>query len=111
MTIPRKIIPGSVLGTGATTYYTAPANTRCLIKKLTFTNVSSAAVLVTVYLVPSGGAAGDANTIRKQKTVAPLDVFECFEAENQVVEAGGFIQALADVASDITIQGSGIELT
>jgi hypothetical protein len=101
------------LTAAAATYYTAPANTRTIIKKLTFTNpVSSAAArIVTVHLVPSGGAASDTNTITSQKSIAIGQTWECFEAENHILSPGDFVQALADAATDVTMMMSGLEVT
>ncbi len=110
-TTSKKIIPGSQLGISASVYYTAPANTKCIVKKLTCTNVTADARLVTIYLVPAGGSGDDTNTISKTKTLAPYETWECFEAEGHVVESAGSIQALCDAATAVNIQGSGIELT
>ena len=52
---PKKLIQGSQLTASAATYYTAPTNTRTLIKKVTFTNNDTVARTVTLYLVPLGG--------------------------------------------------------
>ena len=109
---PKKIIAGSELTGSAATYYTAPANTRVIIKKLTFTNKHATdAINVTVYLIPSGGAAGDNNTLVDAKAVGPKECWECTQAEGHVLEAAGFIQALASTAAEVTIQGSGVEIT
>ena len=81
MITPKKLFAPAQLTAAAAVYYTVPTNARCIIKKLTFTNpVSSAAARqVTVYLVPNGGAANDADTITSQKVVAIGQTWECFE--------------------------------
>jgi hypothetical protein len=106
-----RIIAGSQLTTGAVAYYTAPANTRCVVKRLTLTNTSAGAVTVTLHLVASGGAAGDTNTITKTRTLAAAETWDCASAEGHVIEAGGTVQALASAATSITIVGSGVEIT
>lgn len=111
MTTAKRLAEGSLLTVSAATYYTTPVNTKCVIKKLTCTNPTAGAVKVTIYLVPSGGSAGDANTIRKVRTVGPYEVFEVYEAEDHVLEAGDFIQALADVGGAVALMASGIEIT
>jgi len=116
MTVAKKIITPAQLTNAAATYYTAPANTKCVIKKLTFTNTSAAPVTVTVYLVPAAGAAGVTNCIWYQVTIPAAAVAvnptrECYEAENQVLEAGDFLQALAATGAVITIQGAGTEIS
>lgn len=110
MITPRQLFDPLQLGVAASILYTAPVNTRCRIINLTFSNTTGAAVTVTVYLVKSGGAAGDANTIRKDKTVGPLDTWQCYEA-NHIIHAGDTIRALASAATSITAMGSGLEVT
>lgn len=113
MITPKKLFAPAQLTGAAATYYTVPANTRCIVKKLTFTNpVSSAAARqVTVYLVPNGGSANDADTLVSQKVVAIGQTWECFECENHILESGDTLQAFADAATDVTIMGSGLEVT
>lgn len=106
----KKIIPGSQLTAAAATYYTAPANTRTKISKLTFTNNDTVARTITLYLVPSGGSAGVTNLLTKAAPVGPGAVYEAFEAEGHVLQPGDTIQALADSASQVTIQASGLEI-
>lgn len=108
--IAKRIISGAQLTVAAATYYTAPANTKTVIKRLTFCNTSANAVTVTLYLVPSAGAAGDANTIAKTKTMFGGETWSCPDAEGHVLEAGGTIQALASAGTSITILGSGVEI-
>ena len=107
---PKKIIPGSLLTASAATYYTAPTNTRTLIKKVTFTNNDTVARTVTLYLVPLGGTASTSNILIKAAPVGPSVTYEGFEVEGQVLEPGGFIQALADSAGQVTLQASGVEI-
>jgi hypothetical protein len=109
--VAKRIISGSQLTATAATYYTAPANTKCVVKRLTFCNTSSDPVAATIYLVPSGGSAADSNTIAKTKTLYPAEAWSCPDAEGHVLEAGGTIQALASAATSITIVGSGVEIT
>lgn len=113
MITPKKLFAPAQLTASAAVYYTVPVNVKTIIKKLTFTNpVSSAAArLVTVYLVPSGGSVSDTTTITSQKVVAIGQTWECFEAENHIIESQDTIQALADAATDVTIMGSGLEIT
>jgi len=107
---PKKIIAGSQLTASAATYYTAPANTRTKITKLTFTNSDTVARTVTLYLVPSGGSAGVTNLLVKAFPVGPGATYEAYEAEGHVLMTGDFIQALADSAGQVTIQASGLEI-
>lgn len=106
-----RIIPGSQLTTSAATYYTAPANTRCVVRRLTLCNTSAGAVTATVHLVASGGTASDSNMIAKTHSLSAAETWDCVSAEGQVIEAGGTIQALASAGTSITIVGSGVEIT
>ncbi len=106
----KRIIAGSQLTTSAATYYTAPSSTKCIIKRLTFTNTTAGAVTVTVYLIPFAGSASDSNTISHTHSVAANETWICSEAEGQVIEQLGFIQALASAGTSITIMASGVEI-
>lgn len=108
---PKRLVDGSTLTTSAVTYYTAPANTRTIIKRITFTNTLGSASTVTLYIVPSGGSAGVTNIIAENVAIADETTWSCTDAEGQVLEAGGTIQALAGDASAVNIIASGVEVT
>jgi len=110
MSVTPKTITAAQIAATATTYYTAPANTKSIVKKLTFTNSTAGALTFTVYLVPSGGTAGVSNILVSAQAIAAGECAECFQAQGQVLQAGGTIQALASAATSITIQGSVAEV-
>jgi len=105
---PKRIISGAQVTASLAPYYTCPANTKCIIKNLSFSNTTATARTVTVNLIPSGGTAGAANQIVTTHTIPAYSEWQCSIASGHVLEAGGFIQAVADSASAITIIGSGI---
>lgn len=109
----KKLFDPAQLTAAAATYYTVPVGAKCILKKLTFTNPTSSAAprTVTVYLIPNGGTAADSNTLISAKALAIGETWDCVEAENQILNAGDFIQALASAATDVTIMGSGLEVT
>lgn len=107
----KKLFNPALLTASAATYYTSPANTRTLVKKLTFTNTDTVARTVTVYVIPSGGSASATNTLISARALAAGETYECFEAEGHVLSTGDFIQALASTTSVVSIQGSGVEMT
>lgn len=107
----KRLVAGSQLTTSAATYYTAPALTQTIIRKLTFCNTTGGAVTVTAYLVTSAGSASASNTITSAKSLAAGETWSSPDAEGQVLEAAGFIQALASAGTSITIIASGIEIT
>lgn len=110
MSVTPRTITAAQLTATAATYYTAPANTKSIIKKLTFTNTDSSARTVTVYLVPAAGTAGVTNILISAQSIGAGECWECYPASGQVLQALGFIQALADVTSKVTIQGSVAEV-
>lgn len=94
-----------------TTQYTTPAGTRTIIDKFTGTNTTGSAATLTVKLVPSGGAAGAANTIISAKSLTAGEVYTFPEVVGHVLNAGDFISTLAGTATAITIRASGREVT
>jgi len=55
-----------------------------------------------VYRVASGGAAGAANTIIKDKRLTPGQSYVAPEVANMVLNSGDSIQALASAATAVT---------
>lgn len=111
MTTPKRLFSPTQLGVAAATLYTCPVNQKVIITKLTFTNTSALAATVTIYIIPNGGAASDTNTISKTRALAPGEAWDSTEAENHILEAGDFIQALASAATSISAMGSGLIVT
>lgn len=116
MVTPKRLFDSLQLGATSpgTALYTAPAQTRCIVKKLTFSSTdASTARTVSVYIVRSGQAAAldDAEVLWKTKTLAPLESKSCYEAEGHVLEEGDMLYAVASAATSITAHGSGVEIT
>lgn len=109
-TVSPKTITPAQLTVAAATYYLTPANTKGIVKKLTFTNSTATAQTVTVYLVPSGGTAGVTNILVDARVVGAHETYECFEAQGQTFQAAGFLQAKSDAGSAITINGAIAEI-
>lgn len=103
------LVEGQALATSVTLYYTAPALTRTVLKKLTVCNSTVTASSLTVYLVPNGGSPDITNIITAARPVAAGQTYEAYEAENQVLMPGDSLQAFA-VNPDLTIMASGIEI-
>lgn len=110
MSVTPSTITSAHLTATVADYYTAPTNTRSIVKKLTFTNSTGLARLVTVYLVPSGGVAGATNILIPADVVAPNTCYDCWKAVGQTLQAGGTIQAYSDLAAALTIQGAVAEV-
>jgi len=106
--IAKRLISGSTLTGSAATYYTAPDATTTVIKKLPIVNTTGSPVNCTIYLVPLAGSAAGTNTITSSRSIAAGETWSCPDAENMVLEAGGFISALG---TGLTIMAAGIEIT
>lgn len=93
----------------AATYYTAPSasGSRAIVRRMVLINTTAAPVACAVYLVASGGAAAVTNEV-SAPTLAAGESRTITEAEGQVIEAGGTIQALG---LSVTIVASGVEVT
>lgn len=107
--LPKRLVSGAQVADTATTYYTAPANTRTTISACTLTNTTAGAVTATLHLVPTGGTAGADNCILSARTIAAGESYNVAPAIGQTLEAGGMIQALAGAATSITLVASGYE--
>ena len=109
--LPKRLVPGSRLTTSAATYYTTPDNTVATISAMTVTNTTSAAVTVTIHLVPNASSAGNANVVLFEKVIPPGQSRIVGEAIGQSLAMGGTIQAQASAATSITLVASGYETT
>lgn len=99
------------LPNAAATQYTSPAKVTSIIKKLTLVNTdATAGYVVTIHLVPLGGAAAAANILIDARPVGPLQTVDVTEAVNQILAGGGFISAFADTAAKINFRCSGVQI-
>lgn len=105
----KNIIPSKRLEDVQTNQHIASVKT--MIDKVTVTNTTGAAVTFSCNLVPSGGAADDANAIIKDKAVAADETYICPELVGHVLEAGDAISMIASAAASLTIRASGREVT
>lgn len=105
----QEIISGQ-LATGATLLYTA-SSVWVQITKLTVVNNDSSNRTVTFHLVPSGGAAANAN----RTTIAwPILAGDTWNSPNEyglVLNPGDSLWGLADAGAMVSVFGSAILLT
>lgn len=106
----KRLVEGSLLTASAAIYYTAPANTKTVIRQLAVTNTDTVARTVTIHLVVSAGSASAANRIASARNLAPGETWPCAAAIGQVLEAGGTLQALASTTSVVALVASGTEV-
>ncbi len=112
MRIPNNFVSGVQLPASiGAALYTVPLNTTAQIAQLTVTNTTATARWFTLYLVPPSGTAGSTNTAVYQRVVGAGKSFPVPEAINRILLATGQINAIAEVASAITLMASGFEQT
>lgn len=106
MTITWKVLGQAVLTGAAAAVYTTPDNlTRASVSAAQLWNPTGSPVVVDVYLVPSGGSAGDSTKVDRV-TVPATSAKTVFGLINQKVNPGGSIRALG---SGVTLTISGAE--
>lgn len=112
MTVTAKVlIAAKYASDSLTTEYTAPSSTKAMIDKFTATNTDAGAQTLSVHLVTSGGSAGPSNLITSLLSIGAGVSVDVPELKNHILEAGGFISAVASVASKVVIRASGREIT
>ena len=95
-------VTSAQLTASAAAYCTAGANARVTIQNATLCNTTGGAVTVTVYIVPSGAAAGVANEIFT-RSIATLTTDRCPELVGKVLNENGSLQAKgASVTFDVS---------
>jgi hypothetical protein len=102
--VPKAITPAQ-LTTAAAVYYTAPAGTTSTVNNLSLTNTSASPVTVTLYAVPSGGAAGTGNTFLSAFSLAAGQTYVPPQAIGLQLAPGSTLQALAGTAGAVTLVG------
>ena len=109
--LPKRLVNGSQLTVSAATYYTVPANSLMTIAAMSVTNTTGTPQTLTVYLVPSGGTAGVTNCICSGRVIAAGETYNVGGAIGQTLDAAGFIQALSDAGTALTLVASGYVTT
>jgi hypothetical protein len=108
MVTPVKLIPGTLLTNAAVSYFTSPAKTQTIIKKLSVVNIHAAnAHAVSIWL---GTAAGNPQLLIDARPIGPLGTLDVTEAQNHVLAAGDQIWAMGDDAINLQIQASGVQI-
>ncbi len=112
MTVASKVIIESKSAENAlTTQYTFPTGTRTIIDKFTATNYSAGSETISVYLVPSGGSAGDDNITPKAKALAAGETYTFPEIVGHTLESGDFIATDPSTGGAINIRATGRQIT
>jgi hypothetical protein len=109
-TLAKCIIQSKYASNSDTTEYTAPTGTRTIIDKLTVSNGSVSAAVLSINMVPSGGTAGATN-LTLYKSIAAGDTYTLPEIVGHVLNAGDFVSVKSSAASALVIRMSGRENT
>lgn len=112
---PKVIIAAQNAPNVTTTLYTSPAAANggkgTWIDKFTAVNYTGAAVALSIYIVPSGGTAGNSNIVIQAAGLAAGATDALPEVVGKFLNPGDFIAVLASAAASISIAANGRELT
>lgn len=98
-------VAAQTLGTSAGVLYTAPVATISTIGNFSFSNNSASPVSITVYNVPSAGAAGTGNIVVPPFTLSVGQSYVPPQLIGLSLAAGSTLQALAGTAGVVVAQG------
>lgn len=101
---------GNVTAVAVTQGTAVAANTRRRITAAIICNSTAVAKTFTAHVIPSGGAAAATNMYISARTIAPGESYTCPELVGRGMNAGGFVQALADVTG-MTFKYEAIDIT
>ena len=87
-----------------------PANTRQVVRKLSFRNTGASTRTVTVYVVGAGDTAGTTNELQVKAIPAGKE-WGCVLAQAEVFTEGMTLQAKQDAGADVNINCSGVTVT
>lgn len=107
---PRPLAAGT-LTAAVVTYYTTPAAAKTRIDAFSVVNYSASPATFSIWLVPTGGTAGDTNLLVKDRSIAAGASGRILEAIGQWLSGGGTIQMSASAGAAVTVTVSGIEQT
>lgn len=109
---PKLLAAAADLAGAAAAIYTSPANGKgTWIDKATAVNHSAAIRSITLYHVPSGGAAGTSNLLVSGKSIAVNATDLVGEIVGKFIPPGASIYGFADTASAVAFEMNGRELT
>lgn len=87
-----------------------PANTKQVVRKLSFRNTGTSTRTVTVYVVQSGGGAATSNELQVKAIPAGKE-WNCTLVQAEVFETGMSLQAKQDAGTDVNVNCSGVTVT
>lgn len=112
--IPKPMYQGLLTGS-STTLYTAPGlnpqgsvHPLAEVRRIVICNTDSSARTITLYVVPSGGSAGDSTSIFKAFSIAANTTL--IVPVETLIPAAGTLRGFADTTNKVTLTVSGVEL-
>lgn len=99
----KRLADPQQLGNALATVYTVPALQNVLVTKCVFSNDDTVAHSITVEVIKSGGAAASASKVWSAILIGPGESKECFELEGMWLNAGDFVQMMADVGAKVNL--------
>ncbi len=105
----REIIEGQQIPNSNTTLFTSPASVWTRIESLSVANPTGGSATYSLWLVASGGSAGNANIITSAQSVLAGQTVDDQHVIGKVLNPGGFIVAVASAATTLSIHASGIQ--
>ncbi len=106
----KALINSKFASATSTTEYTVPSNTKTIIDKFTATNTDASARTLSVYFVPSGGAAGSSNLIINAMNIPIGEAVDISQLKSHILNAGDFIVISASAGATIVVRASGREV-
>jgi hypothetical protein len=110
----RNVVNPFQISDSITTYYTAPATAggEAVIDELTVTNDTTTAITFSIYKIQSGGSYGATNFLLNTQTLSSSDTFSIIELIGKIhLGPSGFIQMIASVANQATVQMAAMEMS
>lgn len=107
-TVTPGILASAQLGSGDTTVYTVPASKAAKLAKLVLTNVTGAAVTVSVSIVPTGGTIDGTHRVVSGYSLAAGDTTTVTEVEGCWLGQGDLIAVTTSAAAAVDVLVSGL---
>jgi hypothetical protein len=106
--IPGQLAQAQLAASGTTPIYTAPstAGTKVLVKSVVVCNTDTAERTWTLWVVPNGQSVTDARKLFVDQPLAAKKT--AIWRDDLILENGGFIVMLADVANKLTVTITGV---
>ena len=108
----KVLLEGKSIEVAQTTQYTSPVDGKgTIIDKVAGTNTGGAAKKISIYIVPFGGAAADANLVAKDVSIGSASSYTFPELSGFVMAAGSFISTNSTGNPFINLRITGREIT